>query len=186
MQVKGTALKTTRDFVQNRFPERYNRWISSLPPESISIYKSSINATAWYSFKDGYAVPIQKVVEICFNNDSRAGGEQLGRYSAEVALTGFYKVFLLIASPQFLTQRVARIFTTYFDPCHVEAFLPDTRTAVLRIANFDEIDVTTENRIAGWTCKALELSNCRGLTYDIRKSLTKGDETTEIWFQWNN
>ena len=186
MQVKGTALKTTRDFVQARYPERFNRWMDSLPQESADIYRNSIDATAWYSFKNGYAVPIQKVVEHFFNNDPVTGGEQLGRYSAEVALKGFYKVFLLIATPQFLTQRVARIFSTYFDPCNVEAYLPDAKTAVLRLTNFEEIDVITENRIAGWTCKALELSNCRGLTYDIKKSLTRGDDATEIWFMWTN
>ena len=38
MQVKGTALRTTRDFVKTKFPDHYDKWLDSLPPESKKLY----------------------------------------------------------------------------------------------------------------------------------------------------
>ena len=108
----------------------------------------------------------------------------MGSWSAEVGLKGFYKVFLLIASPQFLLQRASKIFTTFYEPSEVEASIIGSNDAILRIIKFDDIDEAVEYRIAGWTRKALELANCREPSYVITKALSKGDDSTEIHFHW--
>lgn len=185
MQVKGTALRTTRDFVKTRFPEYYDRWIGSLTPESKKLFTSTIDATAWYPYREGYSVPVGKIMEICFNGDKRTGGEQLGSWSAEVSLKGFYKVFLLIASPQFLLQRASKIFTTFYEPSEIEASIMGSNDAILRIVKFDQIDESVEYRIAGWVRKALELANCNSPRYEIKQFLSKGDKATEIYFHWS-
>jgi hypothetical protein len=184
MQVKGTALRTTRDFVRTRFPHLYDKWLESLPAESREIYTATLDATAWYPFREGYTIPGNKIMELCFNNNLIEGAEQMGSYSAETALKGFYKVFLLIASPHFLLQRASKIFTTYYEPSQIEASIYDSSNAVLRITRFEGIDETVEYRIAGWIRKALELANCQGTTYEIKKFLSRGDEATEIHFHW--
>lgn len=184
MQVKGTALKTTRDFVKNCFPSVYDEWLESLPAESRKIFTSVLDATAWYPLKEGYSIPVARIMELCFKNDFKSGGNQLGSYSAETALKGFYKVFLLIASPQFLLQRASKIFTTYYEPSQIEAEITGQYSAVLRILKFDEIDESIENRIAGWIRKALEMANCREPGYEIKKAMSKGDSVTEIHFHW--
>ncbi len=109
---------------------------------------------------------------------------RLGSYSAETALKGFYKVFLLIASPQFLMQRASKIFTTFYNPSQVEAEITGPYSAILRVIQFEDIDETVEYRIAGWIRKALELANCREPGYEIKKSMAKGDAVTEIHFFW--
>lgn len=184
MQVKGTALRTTRDFVRTNFPGSYDKWLNALTPESQKLFTSTLDATAWYSFKEGYAVPVGKIMEIFYNGDKKRGGEELGSWSAELGLKGFYKVFLLIASPQFLLQRASKIFTTYYEPSQVEASITDNNHAILRIVKFDDIDEAIEYRIAGWTRKALELANCKGPSYEIKKFLSKGDSSTDIHFTW--
>jgi hypothetical protein len=184
MEVKGTALKTTRDFIKTRFPDRYDQWLNSLTTESRKLYTTTLDATAWYPFKEGYSIPIKKIIELCYQADKKAGGVQLGRYSAETALKGFYKVFLLIASPQFLMQRASKIFTTYYKPSLVEAEITGPYSAILRVVEFDDIDEMVEYRIAGWILKALELANCRDAEYEIKKSMAKGDAVTEIHFHW--
>jgi hypothetical protein len=184
MQVKGTAIKTTRDFVKTRFPDIYDSWLEALPQPSRLIFTNTLDATAWYPFREGYAVPIGKIMELCYGNDFKTGGDQLGSFSAETALKGFYKVFLLIASPQFLMQRASKIFTTFYDPSQVEAIITDDNNAILRITSFQDIDESIEYRIAGWIRKALELANCDQPTYEIKKFLSKGDGVTEIYFHW--
>jgi len=184
MQVKGTALRTTRDFVKTNFPGSYNKWIDSLTPESKKLYSATLDATLWYPFKEGYSVPVGKIMEICFNKDVKTGGDQLGSWSAEVGLKGFYKVFLLIASPQFLLQRASKIFTTFYEPSEIEASIIGSNDAILRIIKFEDIDEAVEYRIAGWIRKALELANCSEPSYVIKKALSKGEDATEIHFHW--
>jgi hypothetical protein len=184
MEVKGTALKTTRDFVKTKFPHLYERWLDSLTPESRNLFTTALDATAWYPLNEGYTVPVNKIIELCFDNDRKTGGEQIGSYSAETALRGFYRIFLLVASPQFLVQRASKIFTTYYYPSEVEAMEIDSNSAILRINRFDEIDETIEYRIAGWVKKALEMVSCREPEYLFQKALSKGDDATEILFSW--
>ncbi|HEX2394556.1 MAG TPA: hypothetical protein VHI78_04380 [Bacteroidales bacterium] len=184
MQVKGTALRTTRDFVKTRFPEFFEKWLNSLSPESKKIYSATIDATAWYPYKEAYALPVEKIMELCYRGDRKTGGDELGNWSAEVSLKGFYKVFLLIASPQFLLQRASKIFTTFYEPSEIEASITGSNDAILRIIKFDHIDESIEYRIAGWIRKALELANCNSPRYEIKKFLSKGDDSTEIFFHW--
>jgi hypothetical protein len=184
MQVKGTALRTTRDFVKTNFPASYNKWVDTLTPEAKNLFSSTIDATAWYPFKEGYTIPVGKIIELFYNGDKRLGGDVLGSWSAELGLKGFYKVFLLIASPQFLLQRASKIFTTFYEPSVVEASITGSNDAILRIIRFDEIDEAVEYRIAGWTRKALEMANCREPVYEIKKFLSKGESSTDIYFHW--
>lgn len=184
MNVKGTALRTTRDFVKTNFPGSYDKWLNSLTPDSKKLYTTTLDATAWYPLKEGYSIPVSKIMEICFGNDCKTGGDQLGSWSAEIGLKGFYKVFLMIASPQFLLQRASKIFTTFYEPSEIEASIIGSNDAILRIIRFDEIDEAIEYRIGGWIRKALELANCREPSYSIKKALSKGDTTTEIHFHW--
>ncbi len=184
MQVKGTALRTTRDFVKNRFPESYDKWLDSLTTDSKKLYSSTLDATAWYPLKEGYAIPVGKIMDICYKGDKKTGGDELGSWSAEMGLKGFYKVFLLIASPQFLLQRASKIFTTFYEPSQIEASIIGSNDAILRVVKFDDIDEAIEYRIAGWTRKALELANCSEPSYEIKTFLSKGDKATEIYFHW--
>jgi hypothetical protein len=184
MEVKGTALKTTRDFIKTQFPDHYDKWLDSLTTDSRKIYSATLDATAWYPFRDGYLIPVNKIIELCYDKDFKTGGDRLGSYSAETALKGFYKVFLLIASPQFLMQRASKIFTTFYNPSRVEAEITGPYSAILRVLEFEDIDEAVEYRIAGWIRKALELANCREASYEIKKSMAKGDAVTEIHFSW--
>jgi hypothetical protein len=184
MEVKGTAIKTTRDFIKTKFPEQYNAWFNTLPAESKALYEKALDATGWYPLNNAYIVPIHKVVEMFYNNDAKTGGEELGKYSAEIALKGFYKVFLLVASPTFLIQRASKIFTTFYQPSSIGVEVVNSNSAILKILQFEGIDLALEYRIAGWILKALELANCREPVYEIKLSLAKGEKETDILFCW--
>lgn len=184
MQVKGTALKTTRDFVKVKFPDDYKRWHDSLPPDSKKYYETLINVGEWFPIKESYLIPINKVAEMFYAGNYKKCGDEMGQYSAEVALKGFYKVFLLIASPNFLIQRATKIILTFYTPSEVEAVEINSKSAGIKITLFPEINEALEYRVGGWCKKALELANCSGVNYTITKSLAKGDKSTEITFNW--
>jgi hypothetical protein len=184
VKVKGTALKTTRDFVKSKFPQQYSQWLNALSSESKAIYESVLDASGWYPLKEAYLLPARKIIEMFYNNDFKKGGEDLGIFSAELALKGFYKVFLLIASPNFLMQRGSKIFSTFYSPTEIKAEMINSNSGIVKIIQFEGIDSTLEYRIAGWIRKALELANCKDPNYQIRKAISKGDNITEIIYTW--
>lgn len=185
MQVKGTGIKTTKEFVKSNFPQGYSSWISSLPQKSKELYTGNTEFTEWFSIKEAYIEPVEKIIELFYKSDAKAAGEGLGRFSAEYALKGVYKVFLLVASPQFLMKRATKIMTTYYQPCEISVAENGNKSVILTISKFDGINPALEYRIGAWCQKALELTNCRNPKYLIKKALTKGDAITEIHFNWD-
>ncbi|NJK86082.1 MAG: hypothetical protein HC906_09085 [Bacteroidales bacterium] len=133
---------------------------------------------------ESYIIPIRKVVEMFYQGDAKKGGEAIGNYSAELALKGFYKVFLLVASPNFLMNRASRMFSTFYEPSEIIVIANRPNTATLRIVKFEGIDTALEYRIAGWIKKALILANCKDPSFKIMKSMAKGDEYTDMEFSW--
>ena len=184
MEVKGTALKTTRDYVKTNFPNDFKKWLDRLPDESRKYYDGVINSTEWYDIQDGYIKPIELITEMFFEGDAKKCGDTLGQYSADVALKGFYKVFIMMASPKALIQRATKIVTTFYQPSEVEAISISPNSAGLKITKFDVMNTALEYRFAGWCKKALELSNCKNVTYSIKSSLTKKDSCSEIIYTW--
>lgn len=185
MEVKGIALKTTRDFVKANFPGEYNTWIKKLPAETREMYEFVIDVSKWYPIKESYLVPLTIISDLFYNGDKKKCGDALGYYSADIALKGIYKVFLMIASPSFLMQRAGKIITTYYRPCEVEAIKISDKSVSLNITDFSEMDLALEYRFGGWCKKALELSNCDGVNYERKKSLARGDASTILVFSWN-
>jgi len=184
MEVKGTGLITTKNFVKTKFPEKFDLWFNSLPEVSKKFYEDVIDATKWYPIKESYLDPMDHIVKIFYNGNKAIGGDELGRYSAEVALTGVYKVFLLITSPTYLMKRGTKIFTTFYNPSELSVIEVSPTSAIVKISKFDELTETMEYRIAGWICRASEMANCKGIKYKIEKSLLRGDNSTEILYTW--
>ncbi len=184
MQVKGTSIITTRDFVKETFPSKYTDWIKSLPVESQKIYESAVRVSDWYEIKPAYYDPMDKIVEQFYNFNAQKAGEELGKFSAKVALTGIYKVFLFVATPQYLMKRASRMVETFYIPSEVDVVETASRTAVMKIKKFDGITKSLEYRFAGWCIKALELCNCKNISYRITSHISSGQPTTNIEFKW--
>ena len=64
MQVKGTGIKTTKEFVKTYFPKDYNQWIESLPLKSKELYSVNTEFSNWFPIKEAYIDPMNKMIEI--------------------------------------------------------------------------------------------------------------------------
>jgi hypothetical protein len=184
MEVKGTALLTTRDFVKRNYPLRYDEWLHSLPDHTQQLYKGMIMNAGWYPMKEGYVIPIEQISKLFFGGNAEKTGEALGVFSAEAALTGIYKAFLLITTPKFLMQRATSMMSTYYRPSEIKVEETGHNQVTLLICDFKNISACVEFRIAGWCKRALELANSKNVSYQITQSLTKGAKCTEIVFNW--
>lgn len=185
MQVKGTSIKTTRDFVKAKFPNRYNEWMKALPADSQKMYTNMVNVSEWYDLKPAYTDPLDKIVELFYKQNAQKGGEEMGKYSAEIGLKGVYKVFLLVASPQYLMKRATRTMETFYQPSEI-AVTEQNGIYTVSIKKFKGITEALEYRIAGWIAKALELCKCKNIQYKLNTQISKGDLTTTIEFRWDS
>lgn len=184
MKVKGTILTSVQGFIKENFPNRYQEWIDALPAESQQIYNKSILATEWYSYRDGLIAPSEVLATLFYNNDLKKSSWKIGRYSAEIGLKGIYKVFVFIATPQFIIKRGGKILSSFYKPSVLKIGEERLKGVDIIITEFPDPTEIAENRIAGWIEKALEICGVTNSQIEITQSMTKGDDKTIYVINW--
>jgi len=183
MEIKGTAVKSIQEFVKQRYTSEYAKWVKSLPMASQQVL-DSVSSAGWYSLNDAAIVPSKKVGEIFFNNDIKKGSWELGRFSADLALHGIYKLYVKFSSPGHIISRASRIFSAYYSPSTMITTDQKPNSVKLFITEFDTPSEVIEYRIAGWVERALEISGCKGIDVQITESLTQGKSKTVYDCSW--
>ncbi|HPX07046.1 MAG TPA: hypothetical protein PLC17_13995 [Tenuifilaceae bacterium] len=185
MEIKGTAVKTTPEFVRERFGDRFQEWIELLPDSSRLIIEQPIYATSWYSLMDSVIVPTQKVGDLFYGGDHTLAAYELGRYSAETALKGIYKIFVRVSSPHFVLSRASSIFSAYYQPADVRVVETTDKKAVLQFSKFSVEEQLIMHRIAGWIEKTLEITLKSALQVDVENRENGTELVTRIVAEWN-
>ncbi len=184
MKVKGSVISTLKNYINKNYSDRYNEWFKKLDAPSREIFSKVILATDWYPIEEGIVNPSRLAADLFFNGDYQKAGWELGRFSAEEALTGIYKVFVMIATPQFIMKRGSKILSSFYDPSKLAVSAERTRGVDISISDFEKLDTILENRIGGWMEKALEICGCHNVNTEIVESLTKGNERTLYQINW--
>lgn len=184
MEIKGTAVKSIPEFVQKQFPLQKKEWLDALPESSRKIMNGLIFTNNWYPISDSLVVPLKKISQLFYSGDNIKTARTMGRFSADLALTGVYKFFIQFGSPKYIVERAGRVFTTYFQPSEIVIMNATKNGLVLHIIKFPEPDEIIEHNIAGWMERALEISGCKGVKIDITKSLAKNNNVTEFIISW--
>ena len=184
MKVKGTVLSSSRSFVKENFSNRYKDWLNGLPVKSREILANPIMASEWYDVEDGLIEPTRSVAMMFYNGDVSKAAWEMGRHSAEVGLTGIYKVFVLIATPQFMIKRGGKILSSFYQPSVLSTGNERPKGVDVVIAEFGRSSEITECRIGGWMEKALEICRVKNISVDKRKSLARGDDQTIYVVNW--
>jgi len=185
MEIKGTAVKATPDFVKERFPGRYMDWLQAMPSSSRRIFEQPIYATSWYNLTESVIIPTQKVGDIFFNGNHTEAAQMLGRYSAEIALKGIYKVFVRVSSPHFVLSRASSIFSAYYNPSVIRVIESKEKRCALELKQFKPNEKLIMNRIAGWIEQTLEITLKRALSVVVENKEEGADLETLITIEWD-
>ncbi len=183
MQVKGTAVRSISDFVKNKYPDRFVEWLSALPPESQKLFRNGALSNEWYPIKYA-AIEPTRIVSDLFYTSLRDGAWDCGRYSAETALSGIYKIYVMMANPGHIIERASRVFQAYYQPCEMAALNRKNKSVEVAITKFSMPDQVIEYRIGGWMEKALEISGCKNINVNVVLSMTKGEKQTLFQISW--
>ncbi len=182
MEVKGTTVLPLRAFVRERFADRYDEWLGSLPPESQKIMEWCL-ASDWYPIDSAYLEPTRHIVNLFFAGRER-GAWEIGRFSADFALKGFLRIFMRIGSPQFSLSRGLHIFSQYYKDSQIRVSEVGKNACRIEILKFEGIHPFVEHRVAGWIERAVEICGRKPLRVDIVRSMVKGDVCTEFDVAW--
>lgn len=185
MEVKGTAVKSVKEFVQKKFGDNYQQWSGGLSVDSKKIFEDMIDVTRWYPLNKALVEPTTSVGRSLYSNDLKKAAWEMGRFSAETALTGIYRVFVLLATPSYIIGRAGKVFATYFKPLEMRVVHKEDKRVEVEIFNCNGISEVIEWRVGGWMEKALEICGTKDLKVDIVKSAARGDAVTHYVMSWN-
>lgn len=184
MEVKGSAVIAIRDYVKAQHQARYKEWLEALSQDSRSIFEGVIDSTGWYPVKYAAVEPTVKLSNFFFEKDHKLGAKESGRYSAQKALNGIYKIFVKASSPSYLIARAARVFATYYRPCQMRAVKKEEKGVVLEITGMENSHTVIEHRIAGWVEKGLEISGAKNVQINIETQETDGQVKKSLVIKW--
>lgn len=184
MEIKGTAVRSTPEYIQQYHPERYQEWIDALPDVSQSIFQQPIFANSWYNLTDAVIIPTKIAGDLFFNGNHTQAAKTIGRYSAEVALKGIYKIFVKVSSPHFVLSKASSIFSTYYNPSDISVIEKGNKHCTLELLQFDFNDKLIMHRISGWIEQTLEVTLKTPLTTDIHNEVEGKKIKTRIFIQW--
>jgi hypothetical protein len=184
MEVKGMALVVIPNFIKSQFSDTgFAQWLQLLPEDARSVYSRPILVNQWFDYGKYFLQPCQKLCDLFFAGNPR-GGNAIGRFSADYALTGIYKLFIQWGSIEFILKKAGTILTTYYRPIKVEVPLIAKGRGLLQITEFPELHPIVEQRILGWVTRAGEISGAKKLNVSITSSLLKKQSFTEFTILW--
>ncbi len=184
MEIKGTSVKITHEFVRDKFPADYEKWKRALPSKQQAIFSEAIIAGNWYSLRDAVLEPTRVIAELFYNGNQQKANREVGIYSAKSALTGIYRAFLLIATPSYILQRAQAVWTTFYRPAIFKIVEGTSTKAVFEINGFTKEEALLFQRLDGWVCAAIELTRRKIVKTEIRVIENKLNVTaffTVIW-----
>ncbi len=180
MKIKGVAIKATKEFIVGKFGEDgFERWLKNLSPEAREVYSSKILPSVWYPLTKIGSEPRQKICDLFYNGDPR-GCIDLGIYSAKFSLTGIYKVFIKIATTDYLIKKVSQVTSLYYHPSRYVVKSRENDRIVIHIEEFPEPHKAIEYTNLGYIKGALELCGYKDIKTELTTSLASGDRYTEL------
>lgn len=186
-QVKGSTLVPRLNYLQKHDPGgAFERVLALLDPENAERVRAGVMAHHWYPL-DLYIQLSRSIDRVLGNGDLKLVWE-LGRYSAEESLQGIYKVFLSIASPEFIVSSAATIWKQYYDTASLKVVkegVADERKHVrMTVLGFQQEDDAIWLSIGGWVERTLQLSGGKKVKVDLVRTGLRAGVNCEFACSW--
>ncbi len=183
MKVRGNVVNSIDSFVKNNFPDGYEHWKSKLPKETRDLM-ANVVGKKWYPVQEGVLTPTRHLVDNFYEGNVQKGAWESGEHSAEVALKGIYKVFVVISTPSYLMKRASRILPTFYDPSLLEITQSGDKYMSIDIMQLPVNEEIIEYRIGGWMQRALEICGCKNVKVMVPIQLSNNDSVTRFDIAW--
>ena len=183
-EIKGTALTDTIKSIKRRFGEQtYNTIVDQLKGETRALFQRSlILPSSWYSV-DAFVQFLEMYVKVAVqgNEQDLVRGSEI---VIERQLSGIYKWFVKLGSPEFVLNRMSAVHRTYFQGVDIEVKLPSPGKAVVKYTGFAKQHRLIGLIIIGFYRKALEISGAKEVKAEFSTSIEDGKGYSELLLSW--
>ena len=183
-QVKGTALQSSLRFVRERFGAAALEGIlRALPSDERSLLGGTILVSSWY--------PLQALLSYMQEAERQLAAQepellfQMGKASCDHGVTGVYKIFFKVGSPEFVVSRAARVFSSYYDSGELRVVESRDGHAAVEIVAIQPAAPQLCARFYGWMHRTLELSGARNLRSSHSTCVHRGDAVCRFEGTWD-
>ena len=183
-EIKGTALNDTIKGIKERYgDETYKNIVDQLEGETRTLFeRSHILPSSWYSL-DAFVEFLEMYLKVAVQ-----GNEQELIKRSEVLikrqLSGIYKWFVKLGSPEFLLNRISAVHRAYFQGVGVEVNLPSPGKAVVKYTGFAKQHRLIGLIIIGFYRKALEISGAKDVKAGFTTSIEDDKGYCELLLSW--
>jgi len=181
IRIKGTSVLDAVEAARKREgDQRLAQIVESLLPPFRHMFENRIVPTSYYSL-DAFVA----FLEAGF----RLGGDDeriLIRRTEAVAerqLTGLYRVFIKLGSPEFVVRRITTIHQTFFTGIGISVEL-EPGDARIRYTGFRKQHRLMEYVLIGFYQKALQICGARGVLAQMSVPMAAGREFCELHVSW--
>ena len=184
LHIKGTAVQDTLKAIEARAGKaELEKIISHLDPETREIFQQPISPSAWYSC-DAFSRFLEADIQ-----ETAGGNEQELVKRAETViekqLSGIYKIFVRLGSPEFVIRRIAAVHSTYFDGVQIMPEMKGPNSATIQYVGFSRNHRIMGFVILGFFRKALEISGAKKADVHFTVPIEAGQEFCELALTWD-
>jgi hypothetical protein len=181
-QVKGTAVQSSLRYVRERFGQESLAAVIAALPGDDGKRLSSVLPSSWYPM----AVFLRFMLEA--KRQLRAQEPEvvlnMGRASCDYGVTGVYKIFFKLGSPEFIIARATRVFSSYYDSGELRVVDSRHGRAVVEVSGLEGGSPEFCERIYGWMQRTLELAGAKGLRSSHSQCVHRGDAACRFEGDW--
>jgi hypothetical protein len=184
LHIKGTAVLDTLEAIKVRAGKaELDKIVSHLDPETREIFRRSISPSSWYSC-DAFSRFLEADIR-----ETAGGNEQelVKRAEAviEKQLSGIYKMFVRLGSPEFVIRRIAAVHSTYFDGVQIIPEMKGPNSATIQYVGFSRNHRIMGFAILGFFRKALEISGAKKIDVHFTVPIEAGEKFCELALSWD-
>lgn len=184
LHIKGTAVLDTFEAIKARAGKaELDKIISHLDPEAQEVFRRPISPSSWYSC-DAFSRFLEADIR-----ETAGGNEQelVKRAQAviEKQLSGIYKMFVRLGSPEFVIRRIAAVHSTYFDGVQIIPEMKGPKSATIQYVGFSRNHRIMGFAILGFFRKALEISGAKKAHVHFTVPIEAGQKFCEVALTWD-
>lgn len=182
--VRGSAVDATARFVAAKLgAPRVAEVYRQMTPEHREMLEAGVRGQSWYPLD--LMLDLMRTAHAVHGGDAAQLYRDMGRASADEALTTIYRIFFKVGSPQFVVSKAASIFRTYYDGGHLRATVAEPGRAVLELHGFPQPARELCARVTGWIERTVELAGATRLTVTHDACVSLGAAACRFEARWS-
>lgn len=183
LKAKGPLFKGTLKYVKEKYGENRIQEIKTKVPEEVKKFlDSTILDSAFYPAS--WLAYINEAIISPNDPEAEKIYKEIGRFSADSAYHGIYKLFFMVSSPKFMVGRASNVWKTYYSQGILKMEGKEGNNAQIFIFNSEINHKSLCLRIEGFIERIVELTGGKNPKLEHLKCFSKGNDVEEWLLNW--